>query len=191
MPSGTVTAKLVRYSKRLIERYDSNGDGRLDEAEWSSMRGRPAIADSNGDGQITVDEFARYAANYGSGRRILLSTRREPVAQSTPTSLRPDADGTGAADTDQIVVKRRRDLKYFAPLPKQVQSWFVERDADGDAQLTLVEFSPKLRSAEVAEFKSYDLNGDGLLTAAEAVRAGSRPRNEGSATGKTATPSSP
>lgn len=187
-PLGTVTAKLVRYAQRIVKRYDTNGDGRLEAAEWKGMHGKPEVADANDDGQITVDEFARYAASYGSGRRIRLSTPREPVAQATSAALATD---TAAADTDaqQVIVERRRGLKYFAPLPGGVPGWFVERDADGDAQLTLAEFSPKLRTTEVTEFKSYDVNGDGLLTAAELVREGSKPQKESAAGDHPANPS--
>jgi hypothetical protein len=182
-PAGTVTAKLMRYCERIVRRHDANGDGHLDAQEWSSMRGQPATADLNGDGQLTVEEFARYAANYGSGRRIRLSTR--PDAGQEP-SLAGGDPTSGAAPTDNAssAPDRRRDLRYFAPLANGTPGWFVERDADGDAQLTLSEFSPRLRATEVAEFKRYDINGDGLLTAAELARAVSKPA-------ATATPSVP
>ncbi len=176
-----VTAKLMRYCERITHRHDANGDGHLDAQEWSSMRGKPATADMDGDGRLTVDEFARYAASYGSGRRIRLSTRPDSVAELSPAGSEP---GTAPSATDNSKPDRRRDLRYFAPLADGTPGWFVERDADGDAQLTLSEFSPRLRTTEVAEFKRYDLNGDGLLTAAELLRAGSK-------SGATTTPSAP
>jgi hypothetical protein len=74
-------------------------------------------------------------------------------------------------------------LQFFAPLPAGTPSWFVERDRDGDAQLTLAEFSPRLRTTEIGEFKRYDLNGDGLLTVTELTKAASKP--SGAATGAT------
>jgi hypothetical protein len=70
--------------------------------------------------------------------------------------------------------ERRRDTRYFAPLTSGLPGWFVERDADGDAQLTLSEYSPRLRTTEVAEFKRFDTNGDGVLTPAELTRAGAK-----------------
>lgn len=187
-PAGTITSKLFRYAKRIVKRYDTNGDGRLDQREWSSMRGNPATADLNRDGQITIDEFARFVANYAAGRRIRLSATRDPIAQRNPATRRPGVNEAEAANADQLALERRRGLKYFAQLPEGVPSWFVERDADGDAQLTLAEFSPKLRATEVAEFKGYDVNGDGLLTAAE---LSGKARKEGEARPDAALPASP
>src|SRR5690606_18392773 len=125
--------------------------GRLSPQEWASLRGEPATADLDHDGQITVDEFARFVANHGAGRRIRLSTTREPAAQpsAAPSQSLAGEAATAAAGSEPTLLDRRRDLKFFAPLPNGVPSWFVERDADGDAQLTLVEYSPKLLSKDV------------------------------------------
>lgn len=175
-PTGAVSAKLLRYSQRLIERHDANRDGHLDASEWSAMQGQPALSDLNRDGQVTADEFARYAAGYGAGRRIRLSTRGD-VAPGDP--MTPDAGSTATTTpgnpADPLAADQRRGLQFFAPLPSGTPSWFAERDKDGDAQLTLAEFSPRLRTAEIGEFKRYDLNGDGLLTIPELTKAASKP----------------
>jgi hypothetical protein len=174
-PAGAVSAKLLRYSQRLIDRHDTNRDGHLDATEWSALQGQPAQADLNRDGQVTADEFARYAAGYGAGRRIRLSTRGD-VIPGEPAQ--PDGGATAtnpqANPADPLAVDQRRGLQYFAPLPGGTPSWFAERDKDGDAQLTLAEFSPRLRTTEIGEFKRYDLNGDGLLTVAELTKAASK-----------------
>jgi hypothetical protein len=175
-PAGAVSSKLLRYSQRLIERHDINRDGHLDGTEWSAMQGQPTLADLNRDGRLTADEFARYAAGYGAGRRIRLSTSGN-VDPADPTST---VDGVTTAATapsaaNPIETDPRRTLQFFAPLPAGTPSWFAERDTDGDAQLTLSEFSPRLRNAEVTEFRRYDVNGDGLLTVNELTKASSKP----------------
>jgi Ca2+-binding EF-hand superfamily protein len=168
--AGLVTAKLMRYCERIIQRHDADGDGRLNAQEWSSMQGKPAAADADGDGQLTVDEFAKYAAGYGAGRRIRLSTRPDATAESDAGAAAPATE----TKNDAAMPVRRRDTRYFAPLTSGLPGWFVERDLDGDAQLTLSEYSPRLRTTEVAEFKRFDANGDGLLTATELTRAGAK-----------------
>jgi hypothetical protein len=52
-------------------------------------------------------------------------------------------------------------------LPRGLPSWFVLRNTDGDAQLTMAEYAPKPTQSQLDEFARYDRNGDGLLTAEE------------------------
>lgn len=58
-PASSGSADL-EWAKRLFDRYDKNKDGRLTPDEWSSMITKPDGADSNGDGAITVEEYAEF-----------------------------------------------------------------------------------------------------------------------------------
>jgi hypothetical protein len=174
--AGAVTSKLLRYAERIVNKYDTNRDRRLEASEYRAMRGQPELADRDRDGAISVDEFAQHVADFAAGRRIRLATPGGAVAEapsavaSVPTSAATVSPGESTT-VDPTALAERRKLKFFAPLPPGVPAWFVERDADGDAQLTLAEFSPRLRSAEINEFNKHDTNGDGLLTTAELSRA--------------------
>ena len=53
-------AKLVAYANRIVGRYDSNKDGALTPSEWGEMLMSPAKADADGDGRVTIDEYARW-----------------------------------------------------------------------------------------------------------------------------------
>ncbi len=66
-------------------------------------------------------------------------------------------------------------MRYFAPLPSGTPGWFVERDTRRRRAAHAGGILPRLRTTEVAEFKRYDLNGDGLLDRAELVRRGRLP----------------
>jgi hypothetical protein len=64
--------------------------------------------------------------------------------------------------------------KFTVPrsrLPKGLPSWFIIRDADGDAQLTLAEYAPDGSQLALHEFTRYDANGDGVVTAQECLRS--------------------
>ena len=65
-----VAAKVVRYAIHLLANYDTNGDGVLQQDEWTKMPGSPQAIDIDGDGNIELDELVRYLAVYGEKRTI-------------------------------------------------------------------------------------------------------------------------
>ncbi|OHB79232.1 MAG: hypothetical protein A2V98_06010 [Planctomycetes bacterium RBG_16_64_12] len=234
--------KVLRYCRRLVEKYDQNSDGRLQEHEWAAMllnkydhdgdkrlepdewdAPRVKRYDSNRDGSldeaewqriwkslglagseagIAVDELARRVTTLGRGKPIALNRSHLQGRLATPSFLNPTI-GPGAADAterpkpsrEEATGERgqeppagpaaRRGTKFFVPttqLPQGLPSWFVLRDADGDAQLTMVEFAPKATQSQLDEFAGYDHNGDGVITAKECAqgpkRAGKQPAEE-------------
>lgn len=58
--SALVGSAELDVAKRVLGKYDSNGDGQLTANEWDKMLIKPTGADSNGDGVITVDEYAAF-----------------------------------------------------------------------------------------------------------------------------------
>lgn len=60
MPSDPPSEKVIGIAKKTIERHDKNADFELTPDEWSKMLISPADADFNGDGRITVHEYAGY-----------------------------------------------------------------------------------------------------------------------------------
>lgn len=174
---GAVSPKLLRYAERMVRKHDVNKSGQLEADEWSALQGKPPAIDANGDGRITVEEFAQHAADFGAGRAIRLSTANEPLAEGNANGAAGQAGAANAALPQGSagagpLPDPRRGLKYFAALPAGIPQWFVERDADGDSQLTLAEYSPKLLKSEIDDFARYDVNRDGVLTAKEYLRAG-------------------
>ncbi|MFV1966638.1 MAG: hypothetical protein ACC628_14535 [Pirellulaceae bacterium] len=179
---------------RVIEAHDANGDGQLQQEEWSTLNGEPAHVDTNRDGVITSDEFVRYVHLFGARRRIRLvspePTLEEPVPPLLqPTSSGPEGNAARKKETpDEVTgdspqardgslvqprtrqVKRRRDSKFFVPedrLPSGLPTWFHTQDRDGDGQITMAEYSPEVTAATVAIFRRYDTNGDGVITSGE------------------------
>lgn len=173
---GAVSPKLLRYAERVVHKHDANRSGQLEADEWSALQGKPQAIDANGDGRITVEEFAQHAADFGAGRAIRLSSANEPLANGGNGDAGQVGAAIGALPQGSAgagpLSDPRRNLKYFATLPAGIPQWFVERDADGDSQLTLAEYSPKLLKSEIDDFTRYDVNRDGVLTAKEYLRAG-------------------
>lgn len=199
----TVPLKVLRYTQRVVRKYDRDGDGRLQSAEFQAMPGQPSQADADRDGVITVEEFARYVAEYAQKHSLRLSLPAgQPAALPpvfTPSNVSerggaeptsPDKSGSAgtpakalqvavpggqaAEETPDISPGPRRESKFYVSpkrLPAGLPDWFLQRDQDGDGQLTLAEFAPKPTPAQLAEFARMDANGDGLVTARECQRA--------------------
>ncbi len=158
------------------------------------MRGDPRRADFNLDGQINGEELAKHVADYGRQRRISLARHSWGNIAELPPLLQPstprdgpsaavrrptdESQADGAADTQRAAAETqssapptRRDRRFAARLPKGLPDWFVQRDADGDGQLTTDEFAPEGTKSQHDQFAAYDANSDGVVTAKEYLRA--------------------
>ncbi|MCA9102607.1 MAG: hypothetical protein KDA63_15715 [Planctomycetales bacterium] len=185
---GRFNGKIERYAGRLMAKYDLNGDLLLEQSEWIAMHGDPAgTMDLDGDGVITIDEIVNRVSDYG--RRSLRVVPNVPLhfadasqdttnidaASRTTYRVHPDDsqanDSANGQPNSPEVRMMRRFFVIPSQLPQGIAGWFLDNDADGDGQVTMAEFSANWTEVEAAQFASYDLNGDGVITAAECVRA--------------------
>jgi hypothetical protein len=194
-----IPGKIRRYAERVVKKLDHNGSGALEAAEWASLGGDARQIDANHDGVITVDELAAYLARYARLHPLRdedTAWRRLPQPPAaifqpvTPADHPPAAAEQGgmpasesAADAaasakgklpekGEVLEQLRRGRKYYVPsaaLPSGLPDWFIERDKNGDGQLTLDEFAPDGSAAERRRFHELDKNGDGVLTPDEVM----------------------
>jgi len=175
-----IPAKVRRYAEKLVTRYDLDSNGTLEPVEWLQMRGDPRDDDLNGDEILTAEELAIRIAVYGHRRLIRLMPGRrvnEPVARvdsGIETGSQVHATTTpGDAAAAVHREKRMRSRQFYvrsSRLPVGLPEWFVEGDTNGDAQMSLAEFSAKWSSSELHRFDTYDHDGDGMITARECAR---------------------
>jgi Ca2+-binding EF-hand superfamily protein len=173
-------------TKQFFDGTDANKDGKLtrDEIEASSKRwGRgpsPLLErfsefDKNKDGTIDLDEYSTYMVerrtSWQKDREQRETKREEPKKESTSTGGSTDNSGyrTAPAATTPPPSTDGRPLVFrYGKLPtRDLPSWFVDLDKDKDGQIGLYEWRSggKLTS----EFRKYDVNGDGFLTAEEVM----------------------
>lgn len=154
-PSSGDGEQLRRYAESLLRQYDKNSDGKLEREEWSSMLSQHHGADTNMDGTITLDELAARLASYaGTG--------------SGSSAGSSSSGGFGNASQPGSV---RRFRTAAERLPAGLPSWFMENDADQDGQVKMSEFAARWSDEKAAEFAKSDLNGDGIITAKECLKA--------------------
>lgn len=173
-----IAAKIVRYARRMIVKYERNGDGQLEPEEWRQMGGDAGAADANGDRLITVEEFSQYVANYSLRRKIRLRSPG-PEIQFVFPLLQNHNDAVSLRQQETVPVQPppakppRKPRFYVRPseLPEGLPKWFVDRDTDGDAQVSLHEFTAGTPRADMNLFNRSDANGDGLLTPRECIDA--------------------
>jgi hypothetical protein len=193
--SNAVAERYRSYAANMLKRYDKNGNGALDHDEWSQLRGEWwKSADANGDGTITGEEIISRLAGYRSRFRSSTNTSTTSgssttssnssssssptpsstssnTTTSTPTSTSAATTNSSANQTPAVVRSAYRFLTPTERLPAGLPEWFARRDANGDGQVTLAEFSDALSEEVAAEFAKHDLNNDGVVTPQECLQA--------------------
>lgn len=110
---------------------DANGDGKLTVDDFAARRAaRMAAIDTDGDGAITAEEFAAHAAEQASARAAEMFARL-------------DADGDGVLSADAFAMMNR------GPGPERMLD---RADTDGDGAVSEAEFDAALeRMASMSE----------------------------------------
>lgn len=144
--------RVKRYAEGLMRRYDENEDGKLTEDEWSEMGGNPEQADRDNDRVVTLEELTVHLMNYSRG-----STSNDSG------SSRSSGSSAGGP---------RRYSTSSSHLPEGLPDWFRDRDKNADGQIMMNEYSDVWTDEKAQEFLRYDLNGDGVITPQECLKAG-------------------
>ncbi len=150
-PPQPLDERIRRYAEGLMRQYDENRSGELEKNEWEKMRGSDwAKADKDGNSELTLQEIAEHLAAQAG-----MSSSSSSSAKATPVST-----------------KRFIQRSPWDRLPEGLPSWFKEKDRDRDGQILMAEFSDKWTQDKLREFQKYDLNGDGVITPGECLKAG-------------------
>lgn len=145
----------VLSAEETFRLLDRNGDGFLSFEEMpADLRDSFRKWDRNEDGQIDLEEWQQFVQSFDERQRrdTEEAVRRAQAAQRQQTNPFPMNPNQG-------------DGGFFA---EYLPPWFKACDSDGDGQVSLYEW--KAMGKPAAVFRIYDLNGDGVITAEEAVR---------------------
>jgi Ca2+-binding EF-hand superfamily protein len=147
--------KIRELVMAIISKYDKDGDGKLTREEWPSQ-GRWG----------TFDEANRFGGNVVDREELRVHLADLAKRQALSFDL---PDGQGGAKP--VPRKSGRFLTAKERLPQNLPEWFLQKDVDGDGQVTMAEFATEWTRERAREFDRYDLNHDGIITAAECLKA--------------------
>lgn len=142
----TATEGDRRWAAAALKKYDTDRNGHLSEPELDASKIKKY--DANNDGKVQIEELVAFSQGRAKYRQF--------------SSLRGDGES----------LKSYRLLSEAEKLPEDLPGWFRQRDRDGDGQVAMHEWSRSWNSSTVRDFTSKDRNGDGLITADEALTSG-------------------
>ncbi len=190
-PSGDDIAQRVARTETFLKGLDTNGNGMIDPEEASDPSAKGMLdrifsrIGKEPHYPIAIKEITQgYEAFYRSGGSS--STPGTPSASSptgtklagaSPSGAATPAQGSASspaasstADAKSTPRKPSRFPTARERLPKGLPDWFLRLDVNGEGQITMSQYVTKGTQDEVEEFARYDLNHDGIITAAECLK---------------------
>jgi hypothetical protein len=175
----------AEWAKSFIKDRDKNGNGMLEGAELEGLREPVASADRDSDKVITADEIvARIASRSNPGNSSAGGGSQRNSEQKSTTSGKSAAGSAsrvylgavaiGGEAGDKNDASKRRTYRFTPAMERLpttgLPSWFKSRDRNKDGQVAMSEYSRNWSERLVNEFRRYDRNNDGVVTAKEAVK---------------------
>jgi Ca2+-binding EF-hand superfamily protein len=170
------------------------GSSAAGDSESSPSENKPSAGDSSGaqsangfsqpkPSQPAVPGFGQPSVSPNGGETKSAAASAPSTASASSSTSVPakvgDASSESASTTSDPLpdsAKRSgpKSGRFLTPkerLANKLPEWFLEKDVDGDGQVSMAEFTDHWTPDLLAEFNRYDLNHDGIITAAECLKA--------------------
>jgi hypothetical protein len=177
--------KTADFARSFIKERDKDKNGWLNGDELKDLHGKPAEADLNKDGVITVEELtARLSSDSTTPTNSPVASGGSSSGESAGKSRDGESNGpkrvyvgsTGSAASLTKEGDKRHSYRFRTAgerLPSGLPDWFKSKDANGDGQVSMSEYSRSWSKGTVETFRRLDLNNDGIVTANEAAKPSS------------------
>jgi hypothetical protein len=135
-------------------------------ASGSEASSKSAKSESSGEEHPRNDDSGRGRASRGDAEE-----RSDKSAEGKNGKKRvytASALGGSALKSEKVP---RRSFRFTPPaerLPSGLPDWFTSKDKNHDGQVSMHEYSRSWSDRTAGEFRRYDLDGDGVVTAKEA-----------------------
>lgn len=163
---GTTTEndRMRKWASDTVAKHDQNGDKILEGEELAKLGQSSRSADTNSDGKITVDELYQFSSKGSSSTAS--TTAAKPATTLATSAATTD---TAAGPKSRTITNDKRKSFRFKSTKDRINNWrFSSRDANGDGQVSMSEYSRSWSDRTAGEFTRYDKDSDGMITAEEA-----------------------
>jgi EF hand domain-containing protein len=111
---------------------------------------------------------AQQAAQQGQAVPVALVNETAEVDMVPADDSEAEEEG-GKSTPSQPTARQSSSKRFVTPKSRTagLPEWFSGRDANGDGQLTVAEYTPSSDESRLTEFNRYDRNKDGVLTPQE------------------------
>jgi hypothetical protein len=127
-------------------------------------------ASASSDSGRSGDHAHERSRDGGIGRHDSGSSSDSRSKADDPMAKRVLTGTAGGTGKDADKRHSYRFSKATDKLPTGLPSWFASRDANKDGQVSMSEYSSSVSQSMVSEFRRYDTNDDGIITAKEAAK---------------------
>jgi hypothetical protein len=142
--------------------------------EEKEHRGVAGVKDQGADAPRSRDQGADAPRSRDQGANAPRSpVDRSPAPRSPAHIRRPFTPAVTRSDLKAFRFRTAVEL-----LPDGLPDWFEQKDANGDGQVSMAEFSREWNEQIVADFRRLDANDDGVLTPREVLPPGASTANE-------------
>ena len=168
------------YRKQLLEKYDANGNGEIDEDERDKMRDdyrkraeeqrkqwELQRYDANKDGELDEQELAKQAADREEREKRMAEYRAQAEERRKKWIAEWDADGDGELNEKERDAMRET---YRRRADEARQEYLKKWDADGNGELSDEERQASrddIRRRYEERRKAMDADGDGQVSSEE------------------------
>jgi hypothetical protein len=129
-----------------------------------------STASTSSDSGRSSDRDREHFRDGGYGHHDSSSSSDSRSKTDDPMAKRVLTGTAGGTGKDADKRHSYRFSKATDKLPTGLPPWFTSRDTNKDGQVSLSEYSHTMSESVVAEFRRYDTNDDGIITAKEAAK---------------------
>jgi hypothetical protein len=187
MSSDDIASRISRYAASL-KNLDANGNGSIDADEASDPAAKEQLSrifariGKEPHYPVAISQILQdLEASLKSGGAGGPPPSGSPSTASTSESGKPAAGGSSvaapspssAAPPAGTTSTTKRPTHFPTArerLPKGLPDWFLEKDVNGEGQITMAQFATEWTPEDLEKFNRYDLNHDGIITAAECLK---------------------